>query len=238
MEKTNKPEMFQEMQEYSPRFHCRFRNMMKLARKELDKGKDVDILDAGCGTGTLMLHLQRMGYEIDGFDIDKENVAVARKRVNGRVEVGNVLDYTTRKKYDLIFCGEVLEHVENDLRAMKNIKKMLNNRGMFVISVPNDPNQWGTDDERGGHVRRYTVRELEKKLKSAGFTDFKTRYIGWPLVKRFLYGKSYRRRKYQIQKNPTALKKFMLRLFCYVEHIDDIFNTEKADKLVMSCRVK
>jgi SAM-dependent methyltransferase len=234
--KTERPKMFQKMQIYSPRFHCRFRNMMKFAKKEFGGRKNISILDAGCGTGTLMLMLEKMGYRPDGFDIHQENIQVVESRTNAFVERGDVLTYKPRKKYDLVFCGEVLEHIEDDQKAMNNLRKMLKRGGLLLISVPNDPAQWNYEDDLGGHKRRYTKAELEKKMGLAGFSDFHSRYIGWPLIKKFMYGKKFLDEKDKFQREPSPFKKLLLRLFCQMERIDDLFDTERADKIVMSAK--
>jgi hypothetical protein len=62
-----------------------------------------------------------------------------------------------------------LEHVEDDLAALRNIHATLRRGGNAVILVPQDPTIYGTLDAVLGHYRRYTKDELRSKMEEAGF---------------------------------------------------------------------
>lgn len=74
-------------------------------------------------------------------------------------------------KFDYILCFDVLEHLEYDIEALKNISKIIKNtgNGKFFIKVPSLQGIYGVNDSFIGHYRRYTKKTLITALKEAGF---------------------------------------------------------------------
>jgi glycosyltransferase involved in cell wall biosynthesis len=101
----------------------------------------------------------------------------------------------TNERFDTVICLNVIEHVEDDLKAMKNIRSVLADGGTAIVLVPNGPWNLGTLDEVLGHYRRYTRESLLKLSQSSGFVFEKMiefNRIGTPAW--FLNGKILRRR--------------------------------------------
>ena len=99
------------------------------------------------------------------------------------------------KGFDTVICLNVIEHVENDVGAMKNIRNVLAENGTAIVLVPNGPWNFGTFDEMLGHYRRYTKETLIHLAEDAGFAVDKViefNRIGTPAW--FLNGKILRRR--------------------------------------------
>ncbi|GIK83294.1 MAG: hypothetical protein BroJett024_43990 [Alphaproteobacteria bacterium] len=137
-----------------------------------------NILEVGCGSGTLGKMLLDAGMTYRGFDLAKEGVRKAGRRAVGAAElfVGDATDPTSYERdYDTIVCIEVLEHVDADLEAVGNWKP-----GCRVIcSVPNF--DYATHvrkfaDERevmeryGGLIRIDRITRIRKKIWSHGLT--------------------------------------------------------------------
>jgi len=70
---------------------------------------------------------------------------------------------------DTIVCLNVLEHIEDDVAALRGLAEMLGPSGRLVLQVPNYPWLYGSLDESYGHHRRYSPRTLRAALGSAGF---------------------------------------------------------------------
>ena len=64
---------------------------------------------------------------------------------------------------------DVLEHIDDDAAAAKEVFELLRPGGVFLVAVPCDPRLWSAHDEAVGHVRRYTRPELLSLLTGAGF---------------------------------------------------------------------
>jgi hypothetical protein len=81
------------------------------------------------------------------------------------------------EKPDTIIYVNVLEHIEDDLGELEKVYETLETGGHCLIFVPAFMSLYGAFDEKVGHFRRYTKRELEEKAKSAGFKIVKSKYF-------------------------------------------------------------
>ena len=70
--------------------------------------------------------------------------------------------------YDTVICLNVLEHVEGDVEALANIRRVLAADGRAIVLVPQGPWNYGSLDEVVGHVRRYTTGTLAAAADAAG----------------------------------------------------------------------
>ncbi len=84
--------------------------------------------------------------------------------------------------FDLICAFEVLEHVENDLMVLKEIKRCLKPQGVCLISFPLHMGIFNAYDQVVGHIRRYNPRDLETLFKRAGLKiiKFSSLDVPWP----------------------------------------------------------
>ena len=71
--------------------------------------------------------------------------------------------------FDSVVCLNVVEHVEDDLGALRNIFSALKPGGRAIILVPQDQKAYGTLDEVLGHYRRYSEAQLRARMEEAGF---------------------------------------------------------------------
>jgi glycosyltransferase involved in cell wall biosynthesis len=74
------------------------------------------------------------------------------------------------EQFDTVVCLNVMEHLENDLLALENIRKILEEHGRAIVLVPNGPQLYGTLDKVLGHLRRYTREQIVDVCERAGFT--------------------------------------------------------------------
>lgn len=134
------------------------------------KGED-NFLDFGCGTGVLQEQLEKKfnakGY---GIDISKEAINYCKKRGLTRVKKfdGKKIPFKSNF-FNLVTAIDVLEHIDNDLETLGEIKRVLVKGGLAILLVPAHPNLWSTRDINLHHKRRYKVGELENKCKELGF---------------------------------------------------------------------
>ena len=104
--------------------------------------KNLKILDVGCGGGIICEPLARLGAKVTGIDFAPNNIKAARlhsKRNNLKIDYicKDIEKSKLDKKFDIILMFEVLEHLDNWEKTIKNIKKILNKKGMIILSTIN-----------------------------------------------------------------------------------------------------
>ena len=127
------------------------------------------VLDAGCGTGTMLRHLERFG-EVQGVDADPEAIRFCRERGEQRVclvPAAAALPFPDAS-FGLVTALDVVEHIEDDAAAMAEIARVLAPGGMALLTVPAFPSLWGRQDEIAHHVRRYRANGLRRLVTGPG----------------------------------------------------------------------
>lgn len=141
------------------------------------------ILDAGSGSGVFSFelakrhpHAQVLGIELDPELVERANEIARRAGLtNCRFEAGDVAKLEFEGEFDLVVSVDNLEHVEDDVTAMKRLRHALLPGGTLVVHVPGYERRWILFGRRvnfdvSGHVRPgYRARELAEKLVEAGF---------------------------------------------------------------------
>jgi SAM-dependent methyltransferase len=126
------------------------------------------ILDVGCGTGATTLGLCRSGAVL-GLDVGRPALEIARGRGLDVVQ-GSAARLPARPgAFDLVLALDVLEHLEDDVGAAREMREALRPGGLLVATVPAYPFLWSGHDEALGHRRRYLRRGLVEALEGAGF---------------------------------------------------------------------
>jgi ubiquinone/menaquinone biosynthesis C-methylase UbiE len=95
-------------------------------------------LDCGCGAGDYVLALRELGVDAWGIEYAREKLAKASATVIGRVSVGDLHDIALRNDtVDVALLNEVLEHVPDDRRALREVHRVLRPGGVLLIFSPN-----------------------------------------------------------------------------------------------------
>lgn len=135
------------------------------------------ILDAGCGSGRNMIELARHGT-VSGVELSGPSVDVARARGAGEVIAGSVLDMPfDSDSFDLSVCLDVIEHLEDDVGALRELRRVLAPGGSLLVTVPAYQWLWSGHDEVNHHHRRYTRRSLQRVAEQAGWEQVRTTYF-------------------------------------------------------------
>lgn len=163
--------------------------------EEVDPKDREKIIDLGCGTGYYLFLLSNLPVllELTGLDNDQKAIGEAKELLpskNIKFILGDLHRLPFKdQSFDKAVMSEVLEHVEGDVQVLKEVYRILKRGGTLVISVPSinfpffwDPINWvlqhffNTHIKKGffsglwsGHLRLYSLQELEKKFKKAGF---------------------------------------------------------------------
>lgn len=142
------------------------------------------VLEIGCGQGAFGVRLARR-YRYLGIDLDETSLAIARERFirfgsTGELRLGDLSVVPDGRRFDLVCAFEVLEHLEDDVGAVREWASMLEPGGVVMISSPAWQGRFGPWDELAGHYRRYDPDVLEDVLRTAGLVDAQAIVFGWP----------------------------------------------------------
>jgi SAM-dependent methyltransferase len=135
------------------------------------------ILDAGCGSGRNMIELARHGT-VTGVELSAPSVQKARERNSGEVIEGSVLEMAfADDSFELAVSLDVIEHLEDDLAALRELRRTVAPGGALLVTVPAYQWLWSGHDEINHHHRRYTRRSLQAVAEQAGWTQTRTTYF-------------------------------------------------------------
>jgi len=134
------------------------------------------ILDVGCGTGANLLMLSKFG-DAEGVDLSEDALAFCRERGLENVKLGAAekLPYDDGT-FDLVTALDVVEHLDDDLGGLSEMRRVLRPGGRVLLFVPTFMFLWGLQDDVSNHRRRYRMPELRSVLEQAGFEVERTTY--------------------------------------------------------------
>ncbi len=152
------------------------RAMVRDALEALKLPDSIRILDLGCGTGGTIKALNGLGRFI-GLDVSEEAANFTKKKTGASVVVGEGTHLPFKdSSFDVVTVLDVLEHIDDDLTVMKEIKRVLKPNGYMIATVPAHQYLFSTHDRALHHVRRYSKREFLEKLKKVGFVIHRATY--------------------------------------------------------------
>lgn len=134
---------------------------------------EVQVLDAGTSTGPNLGLLRDLGFQdIHAVDLSPTAVELCRRNGFAQVRLGDIckLPYDD-ESFDLALATDVLEHVDDDEAALRELFRVLKPGGTALITVPAFPSLWGISDIIGEHRRRYLFKPLRRNLRAAGFAE-------------------------------------------------------------------
>jgi glycosyltransferase involved in cell wall biosynthesis len=133
------------------------------------------VLEVGAGTGNMSMHLmpRSIYWATDVNPNYLEYLVTLRStRPYLRVAYANAMDgesFPDGQLFDTVVCLNVVEHVQDDLGALRNVHDVLIVGGRAIVLVPCGPWLYGTLDQALGHCRRYTKDQLVEVSQKAGF---------------------------------------------------------------------
>jgi SAM-dependent methyltransferase len=146
-----------------------------------------DVLDIGSGIGDLVQFYNVPGVrKVVATDISVQMLDALKARFDGNahyaVEKLDILSAEDvarvgERRFDVITCVNVLEHLKEDEKALQHICRLLKPDGKVCIIVPAFDWLYGTLDKVVGHERRYSRRTVGPKFLKAGFSDVKLQYM-------------------------------------------------------------
>lgn len=156
-----------------------------------------NMLEIGCGNGGVLAEIGRNfpGISLCGGDAFLHGLAYAAKRVpEAYLYQMDATNIPFLEEFDMVGAFDVLEHIDDDERALHQMFSACKLGGGIVVTVPQHPFLWSRTDEFAHHKRRYTRRELVRKVEGAGFavervTSFVSLLLPLMMLSRFMQRK-------------------------------------------------
>jgi SAM-dependent methyltransferase len=153
------------------------RAIVRDAVRSLGLPPDARILDAGCGSGRNMVELTAFGT-VYGIDIAPVSARQALARGIGNVTQGSLDDLPyDDDAFDLITSLDVIEHIEDDVAVLRELRRVARPSSALLVTVPAYPALWSSHDEVNHHQRRYTRRTLVEAATVAGWLPERTTHF-------------------------------------------------------------
>ncbi len=186
----------------------------------LTPDKNKKILEIGCGSGGLLKLLSNYG-NLSAIELDDFSRKNAQKKNICSVKYGKLPeDISNNTIYETIFLFDVLEHIEKDKKSIKKINKLLNEGGLFILTVPAFMFFWSSHDETSHHKRRYSRKELISLLECNGFKIKYSSYFNiilLPLIVSFRFFNRIVGRKNNDFKKESFITNYILKAFFSAE---------------------
>jgi SAM-dependent methyltransferase len=131
------------------------------------------VIDFGAGSGTFAIPCVAAGFDLTAVEPDERlRTMLTAARIRAVADVAALPDEAFQFAYTL----NVLEHIENDVEALRAVRAKLVPRGRLFVYVPAFPVLFTSMDRKVHHVRRYTHATLRGSLEAAGFEILDLRY--------------------------------------------------------------
>ncbi len=133
-------------------------------------------LDLGCGTGLNLDHLSDYAQPV-GTDFSEEALHFCLQRGHKLLCKADAAELPfPDKQFDIITALDVIEHLDDDLDALTQLRRVLRPGGLLIISVPAYPALWTYWDDILGHRRRYTTDAMREVVSRSGLRVRKVSY--------------------------------------------------------------
>jgi len=146
--------------------------LVSLIGKEVKPGDLV--VDFGAGIGTFSKQVAMAGHAVHCVEPDHRQLD--RILALGLPASENIANFEN-DSVDVLYTLNVLEHIENDVKALEACYQKIKPGGSILIYVPAFNVLYSSMDKSVGHIRRYTRSTLAKKVRLAGFTVVRNEYV-------------------------------------------------------------
>lgn len=149
-------------------YDLRITNLARFILKKLPI-KRGSFIDVGAGNGLFLKFFKDKGFDVEGIELEKDQVHEMRKDFklkDVKIRQGDITSLKGDENYDVVIASDVIEHIEDDKKALNNLFTFVKEGGYLVLTVPAHMHLYGKRDKKWGHYRRYDKHDLVRKLQS------------------------------------------------------------------------
>lgn len=167
-------------------------------KRRLSSYEKASFLDVGCGCANVTGYLYEHGIKnITGWDMNPAGISICKTRYPQiNFEQKNFLTSTldfVYDKYDALGVFDCIEHISDDVQALKHLGSLIKPGGRIFITVPAMDSLWSKMDDYYGHYRRYTRESLMQSMRLADLRLVECNYIMAPLVPLLMVRRKWRK---------------------------------------------
>jgi SAM-dependent methyltransferase len=151
--------------------------------------KESRILELGGGTGFIAQQLRILGFHVELADIHLNGLKYAQEKGIQKLYQFDLNNPPFKEEFDVICLFDVLEHQNDDKRAMECLKHMLKPQGKIILTVPAHRWLWNRDDRLNGHFRRYVKQDIVDLCRSCNMKPKHVEYF-FAFIVPFLFARS------------------------------------------------
>ncbi|MCK5107121.1 MAG: class I SAM-dependent methyltransferase [Nanoarchaeota archaeon] len=147
------------------------KEQLNIINQIIKKNQPKKILEAGCGTGRILIPLTANGNKIDGFDLSKNMLnQLSKKDPKIRTKIGDIEKIPYKSDtYDLVYSITVLIHLTNFEKGFREMYRVAKKGGLVVFDLPNKCSFWTRlsllFDPNKKRTRLYSLKELKEYFK-------------------------------------------------------------------------
>jgi SAM-dependent methyltransferase len=156
-------------------FKCRRKKIVNFFKKYINTHQN--IIEIGSGTGSVSRALVSAGYKPAVGELHLSGLYYAKTYGIKDLYQFDLFSPPFLNEFECVGMFDVLEHLEEDALAIKNVAKMLKPKGLMILTVPAHNWLWNRDDKIAGHKRRYSKETLVSVVESSGFSVLEVRYF-------------------------------------------------------------
>lgn len=190
-------------------------------------------LDIGAAAGGNTRVLRSAGWDTLAVEYTEVGATLAKGRGLTAVRGDATKLPLADGSLGLVVAFDVLEHIDDDLAAAREIVRCLRPGGHLLVAVPTDMRLWSEHDEAVGHVRRYERAELLSLVERAGLVDVDVR--SWNVLLRPLVALRRKRSTGSDLDEPSAATNAVLRAAVVAERVLPVQNLPSVS-LLLSAR--
>lgn len=176
---------------------------LKLIEQHSFSGKT--LLDVGCGTGDLLKLALNSGWEIQGIEPNEKARSLANEKTGNRVLDSKAITDFPDASFSVITLWHVLEHLPNLEQQLKTLNRLLKDKGMLIIAVPNFKSHdakhyqefWAAYDAPR-HLWHFSQTSIKKLFSEVGMVVSETRPMPFDSFYVSLLSEKYRTGRMQL----------------------------------------
>lgn len=136
-------------------------------------GSAKTLLEIGCGNGYVLAGVQQTHphLTLSGSELSRHALTIARERLsNAALYDFDARSIPFRAEFDVVCAFDVIEHIDQDVDVLRQMRMACAPAGMVVVTVPQHRLLWSESDTYAGHKRRYSRTDLLERMRAAGLT--------------------------------------------------------------------